>query len=426
MHDDHIAHIGIRHVWGGEQPFGLSSVDRRQHLYVVGKTGTGKTTLLRNLILADIEAGRGVGVLDPHGDLAEDLLEHIPRRRTDHVIYFNPADQEYPIAFNLLKRIAPESRHLVASSIVSALKSVWRDSWGPRLEYLLYACVAALLECQGTSILGIPRMLTDPAYRAWVIKQVEDDSVRSFWLREFSGWDKRFLAEVISPVQNKVGQLLMAAPLRNVLGQISDKFDLRFAMDQRRILIANLSKGLLGEDKANLLGAVLVSQFQTAAMGRANIPEHDRVDFHLYVDEFHNFATDSFSSILAEMRKYRLCLTLSHQHLEQVRPEICHAVFGNIGSMIAFRVGESDAEVLSREFGGGFDPGLFSDLANAEICAKILAGGRHSDPFLAKTYPPTGRRYGRGYNLVRRSRERYATPREVVEDRIRRWMRSSP
>jgi hypothetical protein len=425
MHDDHIAHIGIRHVWGGEQPFGLSAVDRRQHLYVIGKTGTGKTTLLRNLILADIDAGRGVGVLDPHGDLAEDLLEHIPPRRSDHVVYFNPADQEYPIAFNLLQRVAPESRHLVASSIVSALKSVWRESWGPRLEYLLYACIAALLECQGTSILGVQRMLTDGPYRDWVVKQVKDSAVRSFWLKEFAGWDKRFLAEVISPVQNKVGQLLMAAPLRNVLGQIAGKFDPRFTIDRRRIFIANLSKGRLGEDKANLLGAVLVSQFQTAAMGRANIPESDRVDFHLYVDEFHNFATDSFSSILAEMRKYRLCLTLSHQHLEQVRPEIRHAIFGNVGSMIAFRVGESDARILSREFGEGFDPGLYSNLANGEVCAKILADGRHSDPFLAKTNPPTGARYGKGYNLIRRSRERYTTPRSVVEDKIGRWMRSS-
>lgn len=424
MPQDHFVEIGTRHVWGGEQPFGLWRADRRQHAYVVGKTGTGKTTLLRNLIIQDMEAGEGVGVIDPHGDLAEELLDFVPRWRTDHVVYFNPSDRDYPIACNLLQPVEPRARHLVASSIVNALKSIWRDSWGPRMEYVLHATVAALLECQNTSILGVQRMLTDDLYRDWVLKQVRDPAVRAFWTREFAGWDKRFRAEVVSPILNKVGQLLMAAPLRNLLGQVASKFTARFTMDKRRIFIANLSKGLLGEDKANLLGAILVSQFQTAAMGRADIPESERVDFYLYVDEFHNFATDSFASILSEMRKYRLGLVLSHQHLEQVRPEIRNAIFGNVGSMISFRVGEADAAALSREFGGGFDPSLFSNLSNGEVCAKLLEHGRHSDPFLAKTDPPRGKLYGRKYNIIRRSRERFATSREVVEAKIHRWMRS--
>lgn len=424
MNQDHHVQIGRRHVWGGEQPFGLSRLDRRQHAYVVGKTGTGKSTVLRNLILQDIEAGQGVAVIDPHGDLAEDILEHVPPRRTKDFIYFNPADQEFPIAFNLLHPVEPRRRHLVASSIIGAFKSIWRDSWGPRLEYVMNGCVAALLECQNTTILGIQRMLTDARYREWALRQVKDPAVRSFWLKEFAGYDQRFVSEVISPLLNKAGGLLMAAPLRNVLGQVSNRIEPRFIMDNRRILIANLSKGLLGEDKANLLGALLVSQFQMAAMSRADIPESKRKDFYLYVDEFHNFATDSFGSILAEMRKYALSLVISNQHLEQLRPDIRHAIFGNCGSIIAFRVGEADATILSREFGGGFDSSLFSDLANFEVFAKVLQNGRHGDPFLAKTDPPTGKRYGNSYNLIHHSREWHATPRSLVEDRIRRWMRS--
>jgi type IV secretory pathway TraG/TraD family ATPase VirD4 len=295
--------LGERWVWGGEQPVGLRRQDRRQHLYVVGKTGTGKTTLLRNLILQDIEAGEGVGLIDPHGDLAEELLDFIPKWRTDHVLYFDPADGQWPVGFNLLKSVEPHRRHLVASAVVGSFKSIWRDSWGPRLSYLLYASVAALLECQNTSLLGVQRMLADSRYRDWVVRQVRDPAVRSFWEKEFAGYDRRFLSEVISPVQNKVGQLLMSPPVRLAIGQVRSRLDPRFLMDNRRILIANLSKGRLGEDKSALLGALLVSQFQAAAMARAEVPEEGRRDFYLYIDEFHNFTTDSFASILSEARK---------------------------------------------------------------------------------------------------------------------------
>lgn len=422
MNQDHFVEIGTRHVWGGNLPFGLSREDRMRHLYVVGKTGTGKSTLLKNLILQTIEAGDGVAVLDPHGDLAEEILDHIPPRRSHQVCYFNPADQEYPISFNLFRPCDPKRRHLVTSAIVGAFKSVWWESWGPRLEYVLSASVAALLECENTSLLGVPRMLADPPYRESILRRVTDPAVRSFWLKEFANYDKRFVAEVVAPIQNKVGKLLMG-PLRNLLGQVPNRVQARRLIDNRGILIANLAKGLIGEDNANLLGALLVSQFQSAALSRADQTESQRVDFHLFADEFHNFTTDSFSSILAELRKYRLGLVLSNQHLEQVDPAIRHAIFGNVGSMVAFRVGESDAAVLAREFGGGFDPSLFSGLANYEICAKVLQDGRHGGAFLAKTSPPAGRRYGRRYNLIRRSRAFYAIPRGVVEDRIRRWMR---
>jgi hypothetical protein len=268
-------------------------------------------------------------------------------------------------------------------------------------------------------------MLSDARYRSWVVKQVKDPAVHSFWVNEFGRYDQRFLQEVIAPVQNKVGQLLMAPPIRNIFGQVASKIDPRFMMDDRRILIANLSKGLLGEEKANLLGALLVTQFQLAALERAEIPEGKRVDFFLHIDEFHNFSTDSFAAILSEARKYRLCLTLSHQYIDQLREEVRDAVFGNVGSLISFRVGEGDATRLEREFGGGYTARQFADLANHEVCAKLLAGGRYPEPFFATTFPPLSRMYQRRATIITRSRERYATPRTLVEERIGRWMNGS-
>jgi hypothetical protein len=414
--------IGIRSVWGGTKPFGLSRADRRQHLYTVGKTGTGKSTLLKNLIVQDVEAGEGVAVIDPHGDLAEELLESIPPWRTDHVVYFNPADVENSVGLNLVDRVPVNRRHLVASGIVSAFKSIWRDSWGVRLEYFLYSTVAALLECENVSLLGVPRMLNDERYRRWVVKQVKDSSVRSFWTKEFPSYDKRFLAEILSPIRNKIGQLLMAPPMRHVLGQVASTFDPRFMMDNGRILIANLSKGRLGEDKANLLGAILVTQFQLAAMSRADMPEEKRHDFYLYIDEFHNFSTDSFASILSEARKYRLCLTLAHQYIAQLRPEVREAVFGNLGSLISFGVGQKDAMVLQEALGGSFASSAFTDLANFQLLGTIPNQGGSREAISGRTLPPTGIRYGRGSIIIGRSRERYARRREVIDSKIERWL----
>jgi hypothetical protein len=422
MSSEHYVIIGTRHAWGGEQPFGLSRVDRRHHCYVIGQTGSGKTTLLKNLILQDIEAGEGVGVIDPHGDLAEELLDHVPRTRTDHVVYFNPADLDYPIGFNLLRTAPTESRHLAASGIVGAFKSIWRDSWGPRLEYILYASLAALLDCENATLLGVQRMLSDRNYRDWVVRQVKDPVVRSFWEREFAGYDKRLASEAVAPIQNKIGQLLMSPPIRNILGQVRSKVDPAFMMDTGRIFIANLSKGRLGEDKSNLLGAVLVSQFQLAAMARAGVPSEERRAFHLFVDEFQNFASDSFASILSESRKYALSMVLSHQYTQQLRTEVQDAVFGNVGTLISFRVGDADAALLAREYGGHYEPRTFSGLDNYEVCVRLLERGRHAEPFLGRTLPAWGRRHGRRENLIRRSREKYSTPRSIVEAKIARWM----
>lgn len=424
MFDDNEIIMGKREKWGQMHPFGISPDDLRQHLYVIGKSGSGKTTLLRNLILQLIEAGEGVGLIDPHGDLASDILNHIPKHRIEDVVYLDPADEDFPIGLNVLRTSGPQ--HLVVSGIVGAVKSIWADSWGPRLEYILYAALAALIECDNVSLLGVQRMLSDSRYRYWVVKQVRDPMVRWFWFQEFENYDKRLLSEAVSPVQNKIGQLLMAPQLRNILGQVNRAIDARFMMDRGRIFIANLAKGRLGEDKSNLLGALLVSEFHLAAMGRADIPEGDRRDFRLFVDEFQSFATDSFASILSEARKYRLSLTLSHQYTDQLPEDVRSAVFGNVGSLVSFRVGQSDAEILEREFGREFLASQFTQLGNHHVLARILSQGAQVEPFLGKTLEPGGKMWGKRETIIRRSRERFASNREEVEDRIRRWLGDYP
>lgn len=417
--------IGTRSEWGGESSFGIYPTDARHHTYLIGKTGSGKTTLLRNLILQHLYTGAGLALIDPHGDLADELLDHYPSLRADDLVYFNPSDLDFPIGLNLLANIPPDDRHLVASGIVSAFKSMWRESWGPRLEYILYNALAALLDCPNTSILGVNRLLIDPVYREWVVRQVKDPFIRNFWTEEFANYDPRFMRDAIAPIQNKIGQFLMNPPIRNILGQVSTRVNLRFMMDTGRVFIANLSKGKLGAEKANLLGSLLTTQFQLAAMSRADTPEHSRRDFHLFIDEFHNFTTDSFASILAEARKYRLCLTLSHQYIDQLSLPVRQAVFGNVGSMIAFGVGYDDAESLEQQFGRVFTASQFVDLDRYEILVRLLQNGISSTPFRAKTSPPLENHHHRRENLLRRSRERFATPRATVEDKLRRWMISN-
>lgn len=420
--NDPLIHIGELDHRGQPLPFGLSAVDARQHLYLIGKTGSGKTTLLRNLLVQHIAAGHGVGLIDPHGDLAEELLHHIPPSRADHLVYFNPGDLEFPIGLNLLANVPPDDRHLVASGIVGAFKGIWRDSWGPRLEYILYNAVAALLDCQNTTLLGVNRLLTDPRYRAWVVRQIHDPFIWDFWENEYEGYDPRFQREAIAPIQNKLGQFLQSPVIRNILGQVRTKVSIPFVMDTSRIFIANLSKGRLGHDKANLLGSLLTTQFQLAAMARGSIPEAERRDFHLFIDEFQNFSTDAFAAILAEARKYRLCLTLSHQYIDQLSLPVRQAVFGNVGTLVSFRVGHSDAEALRDEFGHEFAEQQLVDLDRFELVVKLLENGTNRTPFRAMSLAPLENRVGRRDKLVRLSRERFATPRKEVEGRLERWM----
>jgi len=422
MNDDPTIIIGEREGWGDPRPFGISAGDQRQHLYIIGKTGSGKTTLLRNLIIQHVAYGHGVGLIDPHGDLAEELLNHIPPWRADHLVYFNPGDLEFPIGLNVLANVPPDDRHLVASGIVGAFKGIWRDSWGPRLEYILYNAVSALLDCRNATLLGVNRMLTDPRYRLKVIRQINDPFIRAFWAEEYEGYDERFQREAIAPIQNKIGQFLLNPVVRNILGQVRTRVSIPFIMDHERLFIANLSKGSLGHEKANLLGSLIVAQFQLGAMARSKIPEDERRDFYLFIDEFQNFSTDMFASILAEARKFRLCLILSHQYIDQLPLPIRQAVFGNVGTLIAFRVGYTDAELMENEFGKAYPASALGDLDRYQAIVKLLENGTNREPFRATMLPPLENRIGRKDKLIARSRERFAMKRAAIEAKLTRWM----
>jgi energy-coupling factor transporter ATP-binding protein EcfA2 len=405
-------------------PFGLSVADRRRHVYVIGKTGSGKSTLLRNLVVQDIAAGRGLMLLDPHGDLAEELLDYIPSWRTEDVIYVAPADLAHPVGFNLLEQVAPDDRPLVAASVVATFKHLWRDSWGPRLEYVLYNTIAALLDFPpsrgGVSLLGVPRMFTDPEYRARVVREIQDPRTRAFWTQEFESYPERFAAEVVSPIQNKVGALLAAPAVRNMLGQATSTLKIAEAMDQQRIVICNLSKGRLGEAATNLVGSLLVTAVQLAAMRRTAVPEEERVDFVAYLDEFHNFTTDAFASILAEARKYRLSIVAGHQYLAQITPAVRAAVFGNVGTLISFQLGFDDAEELAGEF-APYVANSLTGLYRGEVCVRTVMGGTTGEPFFGKTIPEVGWSHASRAKVIGQSRRRWGRRREVVEGKLIRW-----
>jgi len=413
-----------RQVTGNHRPVYLTPAERRRHFYAVGKTGSGKTTLVRNLALQDIAAGRGVGLIDPHGDLAEELLDHVPGPRVNDVAYINPADVEHPVAINLLESTGPDQRHLVAASVVEAFKNIWADSWGPRLEYILYNAAAALADYENSTLLGILRMLKDQAYRQQVVAHTTDPVVRQFWTEEFAGYDDRFRAEAISPIQNKVGRFLANAPIRNILGQVKSTIDPRFIFDDGRILIVNLAKGKIGSDKAKLLGALLVARLQVAAMARADQPEEERRDFFLHVDEFHNFTTRSFATALSEARKYGLGLTLAHQYTDQLDTPTRQAVFGNVGTLVSFRVGSVDARRLAEELGTEVSARALSDLRKYEAYIKRPAGEFADPPVKAQMLPPIEQYAGRREQIIRHSRDRFGRRRAVVEDKIERFMQA--
>jgi len=403
--------------------FGIKPDDRRRHMYVIGKTGMGKTNLLENLAIQDIKHGKGIAFIDPHGDTAEKLIKAIPPERINDVVYFNPADQEYPIAFNVMERVNSEYQHLVASGLVGVFKKLWADSWGPRLEYILRNAILALLEYPGSTLLGVTRILVDRDYRDRVVAKVTDPVVRAFWVDEFSKWNDRVLQEVISPIQNKVGQFLSTSLIRNIVGQTVSSFDVRDIMDNRKIFIVNLSKGRIGEDASALIGAMLITKIQLAAMERVDMPEEDRQDFYLYVDEFQNFATESFANILSEARKYRLDLILANQYIAQIDEKVRDAIFGNAGTIISFRVGAADAEALEKEFEPVFMMNDIVNLPKYNIYLKLMIDGIAGDAFSATTLPPISIKETRGNEekVVRVSRERYASSRKEVEDKIRRW-----
>lgn len=404
--------------------FGIKTDDRRRHIYIIGKTGMGKSELLKHLIYADIQSGHGVCVVDPHGEAVEDIINYIPTQRINDVIFFNPADINYPIAFNILEKVPSEYRHLVASGIVGVFKKLWAETWGPRLEYVLRNAVLALLEYPNSTLLGIMRILVDKEYRKKVIEKVKDPVVRSFWINEYSKYPDRFQTEAIAPIQNKVGAFLSTSLIRNIIGQVKSTIDLRDVMDNSKILLLDLSKGRIGEDASSLLGALMITKIQLAAMSRVDIPEKERRDFYLYVDEFQNFATESFANILSEARKYHLNLTIAHQYIEQLDEKVQAAVFGNVGTIVVFRVGAADAEILVKEFTPFFTEEDLVNIPKFNIYLKLMIDGISSDPFSASTFPPLSENQNTGNleKIIRVSRERYAKKREVIEDKIARWM----
>ncbi len=415
--------LGLRQGWGGvESPFQISQAALQRHLYVVGKTGTGKSTLLKNLFLELVESGQGVALIDPHGDLATSLLDLLPRRDAARVVYFNASDCEHPIAWNIVADVPADQRPTVAAGIVSALKNVWGDSWGPRLEYILYNGIRALLDAEHTTLLGLSKMLTNESYRAWVVRQIEDPFVKAFWTEEFEGYDQRLRQEAIAPIQNKIGALVTNPVLRNMMGQVKRKLDLPFLMNSGGIFIANLAKGAIGDAPANLIGSLLVSEFQRAAMARSAMPESERRDFCLIIDEFQNFTTAAFASILSEARKFRLSLVLSHQFTSQLQPNIRDAVFGNVGTTIAFQTGFSDAELLANEYANAFAPSHFVDLERFHILVKPCAIDGAEQPFRGKTALNESASSGSKDAIIRNSRQRYASERLTVEEKLRRWV----
>ncbi len=408
---------------GQEKRFGIKQEDRRRHIYIIGKTGMGKTTLLENMIISDILSGKGCCYIDPHGDTAEKILDYIPAERINDVVYFNPADTVFPIAFNVLEAVEEKNKHLVASGLVGVFKKQFAESWGPRLEYILRNAILALLDYPGSTLLGIMRILVDKRYREKVVEKIKDPVVKSFWTNEYTKWNDRVLQEVISPIQNKVGQFLSNFLIRNIVGQVKSTIDMRKIIDSNKILILNLSKGRIGEDTMQLLGSMIVTKLYLAAMSRVDITEEARRDFYLYVDEFQNFATDSFADILSEARKYRLNLVIAHQFIEQLPENVVAAIFGNIGTLISFRVGALDAEQLVKEFTPTFTEEDLVNLPAFNIYLKLMIDQISSDPFSATTLPPLfeDRRTGSAEKTVKVSRERYARPRKTVEDKINRW-----
>jgi hypothetical protein len=419
-HEPNVAVLGRLRFRGRNEVFGIRTDDRRRHVAIIGKTGMGKTTLLRQLIVSDMQQGRGLALVDPHGDLADTILEHVPKHRTNETIAFDAGDRAFPLAFNPLACSHPDQRPLVASGIVSALKKLYGESWGPRLEHILRNAVLALLEVPDSSLLSLQRLLADARYRRAVAARLADPVVRTFWQQEFSGWKPQYQAEAIAPVQNKLGHFLSQPILRAIVGQARSALDLRQVLDEGRILIVNLSKGRIGEDGTTLLGSLLVTSIQLAAMSRADLAEQARRDFFLYVDEFQNFATDSFATILSEARKYRLSLTLANQYLAQMEEATLEAVFGNVGSLLVFQVGARDAEALAEQLGGDATPQDLMALPRYRAYARLLVDGMPSRPFSLETLPPPvyDERRSRAAIVRRTSRHRYARPVSEVHAEI--------
>ncbi len=426
---EQITYFGQTDARNRRLTFGIKAKDRTKHVYVIGKTGMGKSTLLENMAVQDIRNGNGFAFMDPHGSAVDTLLEYIPKERINDVVYFAPFDMGHPISFNVMEDVGYDKRHLVVSGLMSTFKKIWQDAWSARMEYILGNTLLALLEYPDATLLEVNKMLADKEFRNKVVANVTDPAVKSFWVDEFAKYTDRFAAEATPAIQNKIGQFTSNPLVRNIIGQPKSSFDLREIMDQKKILIINLSKGRIGESNANLLGSMLITKIYLAALSRADINKagmENMPNFYLYVDEFQSFANDSFADILSEARKYKLNLTIAHQYIEQMSDEVRAAVFGNVGTMITFRVGSYDAEVLEKEFAPTFISEDIVNLGFAQIYLRLMIDGIGSQPFSAVTLPPLQRPEVKFFDeIIAASRQKYTRPREEVEDVIKKLHQSS-
>lgn len=422
-----VTYIGKVDFRNKELTFGIKEKDRTKHTYVIGKSGMGKSTLLENLAIQDINNGEGICVIDPHGSMAEKLLDHIPESRVKDVVYFSPSDNAYPIGLNVLEKVPADKRYLVANGLMSAFKKIFVDGDGKatfsaRMEYVLNYIILALLENENQTLLGINRMLFDKEYRKKIVSNVTDPTVKDFWMNEYANYTEKTTQELAPGIQNKIGQFVSNPLIRNIIGQQKTSFNIRELMDNKKILIINLSKGKVGEGNANLLGSLLITKIYLAAMSRADIDPYEAEKlppFYFYVDEFQNFANESFASILSEARKYKLALTVAHQYVEQMTDEVKSAVFGNVGTMIVFRVGATDAEVFEKEFAPYFILDDFVNLSAFQVYLRLMIDSQGSKPFSAKTLDPIQKPvHSYTQAVIAYTRSVYAKKREVVEEEI--------
>ena len=384
--DNPITYFARTNFRNERKVFGIKRADRRAHTYAIGKTGTGKSTLLESMIREDVKNGEGFALVDPHVDLVTRVLANIPDKRKADVIYLDLADQSRPFGFNPLAPVAPDKRPLAASGVLEVFKKLWADSWGPRLEHILRNALLALLDQPEATLADVPRLLTDPTFRKAAALKITNRQVYDFWFKEFEKYPAYFRAEAIAPIQNKVGAFLANPLLNRILTQPKSSFDLRDVMDSGKILLVNLAKGKIGEDTAAMLGALLVSQLGLTALSRANVPEEERRDFYVYLDEFPSYTTQSLVTMLSELRKYRLNLILAHQFLSQLDLPVRDAILGNVGTLIAFRLGLADAELLVNEFYPEISASDLVNLPNYGFYLKLMIDGKVSKPFSAETF----------------------------------------
>jgi hypothetical protein len=415
--------FGLTDYRGQHYPFGIKSADRRRHMYIIGKTGAGKSVMLKNMVAGDILDGNGFAFIDPHGEAVEEILNLIPQHRIDDVIYIDPSDVAYPVAFNMLDVKGGESLELLADGIVSVFKKFFENSWGPRLHHILSNTILTLLHCQNVSLLAVQRILVDKNYRKFLLKQVKDPFVKKFWIEEFDkmAQNQRLITEAIAPIQNKVGRFLSSPMVRNIMGQVTSSIDLQEAMNTGKIILVNLSQGKIGEENSSLLGGMIITRIYSNAMQRAKIAEKDRRDFYLYVDEFQNFATDTFIKILSEARKYGLNLIVAHQYIDQLSEGIQDAIFGNVGTMLNFVVGPKDAERLAKEYSPYLTAEDIVNLERFRFACKMTVDGSQTRPFTGISMAPKYIYYNLSEQIINNSRRKYAKPRDLVVQRLNKW-----